>query len=103
ALRRFSARAKGVRVDLRTASSREVADLVRRGEATLGLRYFPTDRPELAWLDAGSEAMLVVAARGHRLAGRRVRDARMLAGERWIGFPPTPGERDSGQVLAQQL
>jgi len=103
ALRQFAKRAKGVRLELRTASSREVTDLVRRGEATLGLRYHSSDRAELVWLDAGSEAMLVVAAPGHRLAGRRVRQARLLAGERWIGFPPTPGERDSGQILAQQL
>ncbi len=103
ALRRFAARAKGVRLELRTATSRGVADLVRRGEATLGLRYFPSERPELVSLNAGSEAMLVVAAPGHRLAGRRVREVRTLQGERWVGFPPTPGERDSGQVLARQL
>src|SRR5262249_32278 len=78
-------------------------DLVRRGEATLGLRYHASERPELVSLAAGSEAMLVVAARSHRLAGRRVREPRLLVGERWIGFPPTPGERDSGQVLVRQL
>ncbi len=103
ALREFARRAKGVRLELRTASSREVADLVRRGDATLGLRYFASERPELISLDAGSEAMLVVAAPGHRLAGRRVREPRLLSDERWIGFPPTPGVRDSGQVLAHQL
>jgi DNA-binding transcriptional LysR family regulator len=70
----------------------------------LGLRYFRTDRAELISLDAGSEAMLVVAAAGHRLAKRRVRDARALADERWIGFPPSRGDRDSsGHVLARQL
>src|SRR5215472_10908820 len=103
ALRRFARRAKGVRLELRTASSREVADLVRRGESTLGLRYFASDRPELVSLDAGSEAMLVVAAREHRLAGRQAREAQLLAGERWVGFPPTPGEQGSGQILARQL
>jgi len=102
-LRQFAGRAKGVRLELRTASSREVTDLVRRGEATLGLRYFASERSELVSIEAGSEAMLVVAAPGHRLAGRRVSQARLVAGERWIGFPPTPGERDSGQTLAQQL
>ena len=102
-LRRFRVQSKKVRLELRTASSREVTDLVRRGEATLGLRYFSSDRPELVSLDAGSEAMLVIAAPGHALAGRRVREARLLAGERWVGFPPTPGERGSGQVLARQL
>src|SRR5215468_9050711 len=76
-LRQFAKRAKGVRLELRTASSREVTDLVRRGEAMLGLRYFSSDRPELECSDAGSEAMLVVAAPGHRLAGRRVRGPRL--------------------------
>lgn len=103
-LRRFARRAKDVRLELHTASSAEITDLVRRGEVTLGLRYFTSDRPELVSLAAGGEAMLVVAAPGHRLAGRRVRHARMLEGERWIGFPPVPDERDSsGHVLARQL
>ena len=104
ALRKFAQHAKDVRVELRTASSSEVTDLVRRGEAMLGLRYFKADRTELASLDVGSEAMLVVAVAGHRMANRRVRNARALADERWIGFAPTRGDRDSsGHVLARQL
>ena len=104
ALRRFTRCSKGVHLELRTASSREVTDLVRRGEAMLGLRYFGSGRPELVSIDAGGEAMLVIAAAGHPLAGRRIRDPRPLAGERWIGFPPTPGQRESsGHVLARQL
>jgi len=103
ALRRFAAQSRNVRIQLRTASSREVTDLVRRGDATLGLRYYTSDRSDLISLPGGNEAMLVVAAPGHRLAGRRVKQARLLAGERWLSFPPTPGERDSGHVLARQL
>ncbi len=103
ALHRFAAQAKNVRLELRTASSRDVTNLVRRGEATLGLRYYTAGRPDLVSLDAGSEAMLVVAAPGHRLARRRVDDARLLAGERWIGFPAPPGEQGSGRTLARQL
>jgi DNA-binding transcriptional LysR family regulator len=103
ALRVFAARSAHMRLQLRTASSREVTDLVRRGEVTLGLRYYRDERPELVSLDAGHEKLLVVATAGHRLAGRRVRHAQLLAGERWIGFPSTPGERDSGQTLTQQL
>jgi DNA-binding transcriptional LysR family regulator len=103
-LRRFARKAGKVRLELRTASSAEVTDLVRRGEATLGLRYFASDRADLVELEAGSEAMVVVAARGHRLAGRRLRASKELAGERWIGFPPSPGDRDSsGHLLARQL
>jgi DNA-binding transcriptional LysR family regulator len=103
ALRRFAAGSVKLRLELRTASSRDVTDLVRRGAATLGLRYHASDRPELVSVDAGSECMLVVAAPGHRLAGHRVNDARPLAEERWVGFPATQGERGSGQVLAHQL
>ena len=103
ALRDFAAHSAHVRLQLRTASSREVTNLVRRGEATLGLCYHRVDSPELVSLDAGNEKMLVVAASGHRLAHRRVRDMHLLAGERWIGFPSTPGEQDSGHTLAQQL
>ena len=102
ALRQFAVRSSNVRVQLRTASSREVTDLVRRGEATLGLRYYASDRPDLISLPAGNEAMLVVAAPGHRLAGRRVQQARLLTGERWLGFPPTPGERELRSFSARQ-
>jgi DNA-binding transcriptional LysR family regulator len=104
ALHRFARRSRDVRLELRTASSAEVTNLVRRGEATLGLRYFASNHRDLVSQDAGGEAMLVVSAPDHRLAGRRVRHARALEGERWIGFPPVPEERDSsGHVLARQL
>jgi DNA-binding transcriptional LysR family regulator len=103
-LRRFARRAGKVRLELRTASSAEVTDLVRRGEATLGLRYFASNRPELVELNAGSEAMLVVAAGDHPLARRRRLRTAALQGERWIGFPPAPADRDSsGHLLARQL
>jgi DNA-binding transcriptional LysR family regulator len=104
-LHRFARRAAKVRLELRTASSAEVTSLVRRGEATLGLRYFASGRPDLVELAAGGEAMVVVAARGHRLAGRRrVRAPQDLADERWIGFPPAAGDRDSsGDLLTRQL
>jgi DNA-binding transcriptional LysR family regulator len=103
-LRRFAKRARDIRLELRTASSAEVTDLVRRGEVTLGLRYFSPDSPDLVVHPAGAEAVLVVAAKGHRLAGRRLRDVKALKGERWIGFPPTRNVReDSGHGLAQRL
>src|SRR5205085_4492400 len=72
---------------LRTANSREVSDLVRRGEVTLGLRYFNDDSPELVSRIVAKEALVAVAAPSHRLAGRHSVKARDLRGERWIGFP----------------
>jgi DNA-binding transcriptional LysR family regulator len=103
-LREFAQGDNDVRLELRTASSSEVTNLVRRGEASLGLRYFTGDLTGLVSQDAGTEAMLVVATPGHALSGRGVCDAARLAGQSWIGFPPTRGERDSsGHVLARQL
>jgi DNA-binding transcriptional LysR family regulator len=103
-LRRFAERASGVRLELQTASSNEVSNLVRRGEATLGLRYFTGRRTDLVSRGAGSERMLVIAEPGHVLNGHPVRDAAMLSGQRWIGFPVARGDTDSsGHVLARQL
>jgi DNA-binding transcriptional LysR family regulator len=103
-LRRFAKQAKDVRLELRTATSSEVSDLVRRGDATLGLRYFASERRELVSHEAGEERMLLVAAAGHRLAKRRAAPPRALAGERWIGFPQSRSKRDStGDVLVRQL
>lgn len=103
-LRRFARHAQDVRLELRTGSSSEVSNLVRRGEALLGLRYFSGDGTDLVARAAGSEALLVVAEPGHALAGREVRDTTLLAGERWVGFPPVQGDRNaSGDVLSRQL
>jgi DNA-binding transcriptional LysR family regulator len=103
-LRRFRRRARDVTLELRTASSAEVTDLVRRGEVTLGLRYGVPEGDDLTVHPAGSEALLVVAAADHPLAGRRLRDARALRGERWVGFPPLTGDRNaSGRGLQQLL
>jgi DNA-binding transcriptional LysR family regulator len=104
ALRRFTQLHKRMRLELRTASSAEVSDLVRRGEATLGLRYFACNRHDLVQQNVGHESMVVVAAPDHRLAGRRVRNPKALASERWVGFPPSRDDRDSsGRVLVRQL
>src|SRR5215510_15884714 len=46
-LRRFSARHTNARLELRTANSFEVSDMVRRGDVSLGLRYFGDPSPEI--------------------------------------------------------
>ena len=63
---------------------------MRRGEVTLGLRYFGDDRGELISRIIGEETMLVVCSPEHRLAGKRARQID-LRGERWIGFPAARG------------
>jgi hypothetical protein len=68
-----------------------VSALVRRGDATLGLRYGIDSHPDLLSTTLHDEPLVPVCAPHHRLArARRVRPA-ALAGERWITFPPPAG------------
>lgn len=105
ALKRFAQTYPKVALTLRTATSAQVSDLVRRGEATLGLRYFEDPSPDLEHRRCTPEALEVVCAPEHRLAGRRVASLADLKGEPWLGFPPPVGrdEQWSGMLLAQFL
>ncbi len=93
-LKRFAAEHPAVELSLRTATSAEVSDLIRRGEATIGLRY---DRDRSRDLDCEllfTERLQVVCAPDHPRAGRRVAELADLRGERWIAFPIVPGRRE---------
>jgi DNA-binding transcriptional LysR family regulator len=99
ALRRFTGRYPKVRLNLQTATSREVEELVRRGDATLGLRYLADHSPGLVSQTLAQEALIVVGCAGHRLADGRPHRPRELAGERWVAFPA----RRSRESFATQL
>lgn len=104
ALRAFGREHPGVRLDLRTANSPEVSDLVRRGEVALGLRYFADGARELDATVVGHEAMVPVAPADHRLARAGRIDARDLRGERWVGFRLNHGGRETfAHVLHRRL
>jgi DNA-binding transcriptional LysR family regulator len=90
-LRRFREAHPGVALRVRTALSAEVSALVRRGDATLGLRYEADPHRELASTTVHNERLTPVCSPRHRLAGRRRVDPGALAGEPWIAFPPRPG------------
>jgi DNA-binding transcriptional LysR family regulator len=90
-LKRFAADHPDVKLTLRTATSGEVSDLIRRGEATIGLRYNQDRSRDLDCELLFAEPLQVVCARDHRLAGRRVATLGDLHGERWIAFPEMPG------------
>ena len=93
-MKRFASEHPDVDLTLRTATSAEVSDLIRRGEATIGLRY---DRDRSRDLDCDllfAEPLQVVCAPDHALAGRRVARLADLRGERWIAFPVVPGRRE---------
>jgi DNA-binding transcriptional LysR family regulator len=101
-LRQFGQRHPSVKLELRTANSEEVSDLVRRGEATLGLRYFTDTDPGLVSEPVTEEALVLACSPDHRLAGRRVRDSGVLAGERWVAFPPQRRRREPFATALEQ-
>ena len=101
-LRQFGQRHPSVKLELRTANSQEVSDLVRRGEATLGLRYFTDTDPGLVSEEVTEEALVLACSPDHRLAGRRVREPGALAGERWVAFPPQRRRREPFATALEQ-
>jgi DNA-binding transcriptional LysR family regulator len=89
-LRCFRDAHPAVDLRIRTALSAEVSALVRRGDATLGLRYELDPDAHLVSSIVHHEPMVPVCSPLHRLArARRIQPA-MLASERWITFPPRP-------------
>jgi len=98
-LERFRRAYPAVRLALRTALSREVSALVKRGEAALGVRYFAATDPDLVSVPLYRETLLTVSAPGHRLAAVRRPSARMLAGEPWVAFPARPGSTGESYAL----
>src|SRR5436190_10179125 len=93
-LKRFAGEYPDADLTLRTATSAEVSDLIRRGEATIGLRYDMDRLRDLDYERLASEPLQVVCALDHPLAGKRVAQLADLSGERWIAFPEIPGRRE---------
>jgi DNA-binding transcriptional LysR family regulator len=90
-LRRFREKHPAIDLRIRTALSAEVSALVRRGDATLGLRYELDPHPDLISSTVRDEAMVPVCSPRHRLARTRRVEPVALAGERWMAFPSRPG------------
>ena len=94
-LKRFAREYPDVELTLRTATSAEVSDLIRRGEAAIGLRY---DIDRLRDLDADSCCRAVAGG----LRAPIIRwpasacKARRSQGERWIAFPVCRAPRNHG-------
>jgi DNA-binding transcriptional LysR family regulator len=93
-MKRFSQTHPAAEFSLRTATSAEVSGLVRRGEATIGLRYDRDRSPDLDCELLGTQPLLVVGATDHPLAGRRVGRLADLREQPWIAFPEVPGRRE---------
>jgi DNA-binding transcriptional LysR family regulator len=94
-LRRFTQQHPKIDVRLRTATSDEVSELVRRAEVTMGLRYGPDLAPELHCEEIFAERQVIVAAADHELARTRKIVMDKLKGERWIAFPHNPARPEA--------
>ena len=92
--RRFARECPDVELAMRTATSAEVSDLIRRGDATIGLRYDLDRSRDLDCERLASERLQVVCATDHPLAGRRVARLADLRDQSWIAFPVVPGRRE---------
>ena len=103
-LQAFRDRYPQVELRLRTALSREVSGLVRRGDAALGLRYGADPHPELVCTTVHEEPRVVVCSARHRLTRARPRTLTptALAGEAWIAFPARHDEADDPNSATTQ-
>lgn len=90
-LRRFAKAHPKVALALSTAASAEVSEMVRRGEAMIGLRYSPDQSGELVSERLAQERLTIVSPRGHRFAGKEVASLAALKDERWFAFPLLSG------------
>jgi DNA-binding transcriptional LysR family regulator len=104
-LKHFAAEHPGVELTLRTATSLEVSELVRRGEATLGLRYLRDPSPDVVCTELASEPLVIACGPRHRFAGRQIASLRQLGDEPWLAFPGTREAREASadNVFAQFL
>jgi DNA-binding transcriptional LysR family regulator len=102
-LRRFSARHRNARLDLRTANSFEVSDMVRRGEVSLGLRYFSDPSPELISQQISEERIVLVCSAQHKWGGKRLRDPQRLRTDQWLSLPMTRYRDSFAHLVARQL
>jgi DNA-binding transcriptional LysR family regulator len=102
-LRRFSAKHTNARLELRTANSFEVSDMVRRGEVSLGLRYFGDPSPELVSRMVAQEKIVVVCSAQHRWGGKRLRQVALLRHDRWFSLQMTRHRDSFAQLMARQL
>lgn len=93
-MKRFAREQPDVELTLRTATSAEVSGLIRRGEATIGLRYDISRSDELDYERLFTEPLQAVCAPDHPRAGSRVARLADLRSERWIAFPEVPGRRE---------
>ncbi|WP_170181772.1 LysR family transcriptional regulator [Phreatobacter stygius] len=94
-LKRFVTDHPKIDLSISTATSAEVSDLVRRGEAMIGLRYLLDTAPDIICEHIASETMVVVCAAEHRFAGKTLASLATLSGEPWFAFRNAYDQRET--------
>jgi DNA-binding transcriptional LysR family regulator len=89
-LKRVKTAFPDIDIRLQTATSDEVSERVRAGNAAVGLRYYEDPSPDLQCKVVQHERLVVACTPHHPLAGRRVKSLMRLSGERWLAFPRRP-------------
>jgi DNA-binding transcriptional LysR family regulator len=102
-LRRFSAKRTKARLDLRTANSFEVSDMVRRGEVSLGVRYFADPSAELVSRQIAEERVVVVCSAQHPWGGKKLRQPGKLRADQWLSLPMTRHRDSFAHLVAGRL
>lgn len=86
ALRVFAARHRQVSIRIETANSNEVVDLVRRGDADIGIGYGRSTESQLSNELLFEEQLHVACAADHPRANTDVGSLTALQDERWFAF-----------------
>jgi DNA-binding transcriptional LysR family regulator len=103
-LKEFRVTHPEVRLRVKTASSEQVSQLVRQGDATLGVRYFDDASADVTTRPLGAERMVVIAAAEHPLLAKTSASLEQLAAETWLGFPTSKAYKEAfGRLLRMRL
>ncbi|HEV8027498.1 MAG TPA: LysR family transcriptional regulator [Stellaceae bacterium] len=94
-LRIFGAEHPNADLSIRTATSAEVSDIVRRGDATIGLRYLLDPASDLVCDLIGTETLRVVCRADYKLAGKAIKSLATLRDETWLAFPSAYVRRET--------
>jgi len=96
AVDRFRRDNPGLELILYTGTSVEISDLVRRGDADLGLRYRADSDAALESRIIGEEVIEIICSPRHKLAKLKTVSPEQLAEETWIGYPYQRSVPDAG-------
>lgn len=99
-IRRYREAMPGIRLSVRTITTAEQEDALRRGDVDVGLLHPPLDDPALPCAEILTTPFDVVMFEGNPLARRREIRLRDLARERFILFPRQVGPRLYDQIIS---